>query len=631
MILDTIHTPDDLRTLSRADIAQLCGEIRETVLETVSRNGGHLASNLGVVEMTVALHRTFHAPHDAILFDVGHQCYAHKLLTGRTASFSTLRQFGGLSGFPCREESEYDFFTTGHSGTSFSAALGMAEANRLRGSDAWTVAVIGDGSFGNGMVYEAMNAAARRRGLRLIVVLNDNEMSISKNVGGLSEHFARIRLSREYFRFKRNVKRICSRIPVVGDGMIRAAVWVKELIKRTLNQKNLFETMGLEYLGPVDGSDEAAIEAALTEAKSCDMPCVVHVLTRKGSGYLMAEENPSLYHAVAPFDLRRGAEASDRRTFSQVFGQKLCALAETDGRICAVTAAMADGTGLAEFAHRFPDRFFDVGIAEEHAVTFSAGLSRAGMLPVAAMYSTFAQRAFDQVLHDAALQKLPLVLALDRCGIVPGDGATHQGLFDVGLFSPIPGVRILAPESFAELEEMLSDALSAPEITVLRYPRGGEIAYDRSVWRRDGTLSIAEFGVAGRPIALLSYGRESAQVLQTADVLGDLGYRVRVIRLRQLSPIPSDALLRATEGAGAIFFVEEGMQRGGCGEATAAAFAAAGRALPFRILAVSDFVRHGDAASLLSGCALDGEAVVRTVREAMESPENSDPYHGRIL
>lgn len=614
-MLEKIQSPQDLHALHAEDIPQLCGEIRETILETVSKNGGHLASNLGMVEATVAIHRVFDAPRDRILFDVGHQCYAHKLLTGRGADFATLRTFGGISGFPCREESEFDPFTTGHSGTAFSAALGMAEANRIAGSDAWTVAVIGDGSFGNGMVYEAMNAAARK-GLRLIIVLNDNEMSISRNVGGLSEHFARIRLSRRYFRFKRNVKQFCARIPGVGRGMIGVAIWVKELIKRVLNQKNLFESMGLEYLGPVDGGDEAAMESVLTEAKSCDVPCVVHILTKKGRGYPMAEDDPSLYHAVSPFDLRYGVEKSGRPTFSDTFGEALLSLAEEDTRICAITAAMADGTGLTPFAHRFPDRFFDAGIAEEHAVTFGAGLARAGMRPVVACYSTFAQRTFDQVLHDAALQKLSMVIALDRCGIVPGDGATHQGVFDVGLFTPIPGVSVDAPESFAELREMLAAAVEAPGVQILRYPRGGEIAYDRSIWRREGDLCVADFGTAGKSVVLITYGRESAQVLQAADVLGDLGYRIRVIRLRRIWPLPGDALYTLTRDAAAesIFFMEEGMRRGGIGEAAAAIFAEAGCEIPLRILAISDFLRHGDAASLLAGCHLDGEAIVDEIR-----------------
>ena len=474
-MIEKIASPADIKQLNPADITALCGEIREEILTAVAKNGGHLASNLGIVETTVALHRVFDAPRDAIVFDVGHQCYAHKILTGRRAGFADLRKYGGMSGFPRREESEYDPLSAGHSGPALSCAIGMAEANRQAGRDAWVVAVIGDASFGCGMVYEALQNCAKR-GLKLLIVLNDNEMSISKNVGALSDYFTKIRLSRGYFSFKHTVHKICARIPVLGRGVIRCAIGVKEFIKRTLNKKNIFENLGLEYLGPVDGSREDTLEYVFREAMGCDVPCIVHVITQKGRGYAPAEAHPERYHAVSPFDPAVDiGEVPKKRTFSDAFGESLCRLAEKDGRLCAITAAMRDGTGLAPFAERYPHRFYDVGIAEEHAVSFAAGLSRGGMRPVAAIYSTFAQRSFDQVLHDCALQKLPVVLALDRCGIVPGDGTTHQGLFDVGLFTPIPGVEVFAPESYAELDDHLTRALTSDAVSVIRYPRGCEV------------------------------------------------------------------------------------------------------------------------------------------------------------
>jgi len=618
-MLDRDFTPARLRGLNRTEIPALCAEIREVILDSVSACGGHLASNLGIVETTVALHRVFDTPKDQIIFDVGHQCYAHKLLTGRREGFSSLRQFGGMSGFPRREESEYDPFTTGHSGASLSAAVGIAEANRLSGSDAWTVAVIGDGSFGNGMIYEALNACSRR-GLRLIIVLNDNEMSISRNVGAISDYFAKIRLSRGYFTFKRAVKKICARIPLLGKPMIAASVRTKEFIKRALNQKNIFESLGLEYLGPMDGADEAALESVLAEAKDCGCPCVVHVITQKGRGYFPAEEKPEIYHGVSPFSLLQGiGETGKKETFSSAFGEEMCALAEENEKICAVTAAMRDGTGLAPFGERFPDRLFDAGIAEEHAVTFSAGLARAGMRPVTALYSTFAQRTFDQVLHDAALQKLPLTLALDRCGIVPGDGATHQGLFDVSLFRCIPGAKILAPESHGELREMLRGCVRAESgIHIFRYPRGAEENYDRTVWKkRDGGAETADFGVGLPACVIVSYGRESYQALLAADMLADGGMPVRVIRLTVIHPLPEEVLLKLIGDARLCVVAEEAMRRGGVGEAIAAMLAQWGKNIRTRILAAEDFVPHGDTDSLRRMLMLDAGSLADAVKNDM--------------
>ena len=609
-----IPTSSELKAMTDAEISSLTEEIRVRIIDAVSASGGHLASNLGVVETTVALHRVFDIPKDNIVFDVGHQCYTHKILTGRADRMNTLRRPGGLSGFPSRAESEADPFTTGHSGTSLSAALGMAEANRLAGSEAWTVAVIGDGSFTNGMIYEALNGCAQK-GLRLMIILNDNEMSISKNVGAMNNYFAKIRTSRPYFMFKHGVQKICRKIPLIGRGMIRTAIFVKEFIKRVLNQKNIFENFGLEYLGPIDGADIDTLESVFREAKNCDVPCVVHIITQKGHGYLPAEEHPERYHSVSPFTAESGV-STEAKGYSRAFGDALCAAAREDARICAVSAAMKDGTGLAPFADAFPDRFFDVGIAEEHAVTFAAGLARAGMRPVVALYSTFSQRVFDQVLHDCALQKLPVVLALDRCGVIPGDGVTHQGLFDVGLFSPIPGITVYAPESYAELTDCLKNSLTGTGVSIVRYPRGEEADYDRSIWTyiAGGCAAVANFGEGDHSVTLITYSSETGEVLPAAEALAHR-FAVRVIRLIRLNPLPTEEILEAIGETSAVCIAEEGMRRGGVGEALAAQIAAARPSLMTRVCAIDSFVPHGVTAKDLP---ISAEAIVRAVIEAVQ-------------
>ena len=612
-MIENIASPADIKDLNDAEIAALCGEIRKEILTAVSKNGGHLASNLGIVETTVALHRVLNTPRDAIVFDVGHQCYAHKILTGRRDGFAALRRTGGMSGFPRREESEYDPFSAGHSGPALSAAIGMAEANRLSGSDSWVVAVIGDASFGCGMVYEALQNCAKR-GLKLLIILNDNEMSIAENVGSLSDYFTKIRVSRGYFAFKHTVHRICARIPVLGRGVIRCAIAVKEFIKRILNKKNIFENLGLEYLGPVDGARESVLEYVFREALRCDRPCIVHVITKKGRGYAPAEAHPERYHSVSPFDPETGiGDGARKKTFSDAFGESMCRLAKENDRLCAITAAMRDGTGLAPFAEQFPHRFYDVGIAEEHAVTFAAGLARGGMRPVAALYSTFAQRTFDQVLHDCALQKLPVILALDRAGIVPGDGSTHQGLFDVGLLTPIPGVQVFAPESYAELDTLLEKAVSSDAVSVIRYPRGCEIEYDRGVWRElSEGICAADFpgNAAGKPLVILTYGRIAYEALRAAaDIF--LTRPVRVIRLWKLHPLDAEAIRSAMDGAKRCLIVEEGMRRGGIGEAIAAILAESATDVRVKIVAAADFVPHGDVKSLSASLSLDAAGIIR--------------------
>lgn len=608
-----MQIPDatSLKRCSKEELAALAADIRSRILSAVSQNGGHLASNLGLVETTIALHRVLSIPEDTVVFDVGHQCYTHKILTGRVEEMDTLRKAGGLSGFPNRQESDADPFTTGHSGTALSAALGMAQANRLQGRDVWTAAVIGDGSFGNGMVYEALNGCAQK-GLKLLILLNDNEMSISKNQGALPDYFAKIRTSRGYFAFKHGVHRFAKRIPFLGKPLVFTAIHVKEFLKRVLNKKNIFENFALEYLGPIDGHDLSTLESVLREAMRCDVPCVVHIVTKKGKGYAPAEEQPERYHSVAPFDPQRGALPGGGG-FSKAFGESLCRLAGRDGRLCAVTAAMAEGTGLAGFAEAYPERFFDVGIAEEHAVTFAAGLARAGFRPVVALYSTFAQRVFDQVLHDLALQKLPMVLALDRCGLIPGDGVTHQGLFDVGLFTPIPGVSLYAPATFGELDAALSRAVQTDGITVIRYPRGGEVTETEEFIKSEtGDTARLDLGDGAPRITLITYGRETEPVRKAAkELAGQCG--VRILRLCRLSPLPREEILSSL-AEGGVLFAEEGMTRGGIGETVASLLATERPGTPFLHLGLCEFVPHGVTAEDLP---ISAEAILQNARSLL--------------
>jgi 1-deoxy-D-xylulose-5-phosphate synthase len=470
-LLPEIHGPDDLRRLSYADLKELAAEIRALIVSTVSRNGGHLASNLGAVELTIALHRVFASPDDKIVFDVGHQCYTHKILTGRAASFETLRRSGGISGFPKKDESPHDDFDTGHASTAISAALGLLAGEALSGGTGRAAAVIGDGALTGGLAYEALSHAGQLD-FPLVVILNDNKMSIGPNVGGLSKYLSRLSMKSRYQRLRRGIDRLVKRLPFFGlriyDGMVR----MKRSIKALFYTDNFFVDLGFEYVGPIEGHNLPVLEQVLRDAKKLGKPVVVHVITRKGKGYAFAENDPGSYHGVPSFSVEDGLlEPGKTPSFTTAFSSALIALARKDSRIVAVTAAMEKGTGLSPFKAEFPGRFFDVGIAEEHAVTFSSGLAARGLRPVTAIYSTFMQRAVDQVIHDTALQRNPVIFALDRSGLVGDDGETHQGIFDIALFRQVPGMTILAPAGRTELEAMLawSVALEAPSI--IRYPK----------------------------------------------------------------------------------------------------------------------------------------------------------------
>lgn len=583
-MLEKIKSPKDIKGFTYNQITELCGEIREKILSAVKNNGGHLASNMGMVETTVALHRVFDCPEDALIFDVGHQCYTHKLLTGRAEEFESIRTFGGLSGFTNREESSYDLLTAGHSGSALPTALGIARANSLKGNGRFAVAVIGDGSFTNGMVYETLNSCAGED-LPLIIVLNDNEMSISRNVGSISGYFSVLRNSRKYFALKHRLLCTCRRVPVVGRWVEKVAYVLKEFFKNLFLSKNLFENMGLYYMGPVDGHDEAKLEAVFREAKTKDKCTLVHVLTVKGKGDPAAEKHPDSYHFT-------GGKGGGGESFSSVFGDELLSLAKNDERIVAVTAAMDKGTGLDRFKNELPRRFFDVGIAEECAVTFTGGLAIGGSIPVAALYSTFLQRGYDQVLEDLALQKTHSVLAIDRAGLVGGDGVTHQGVYDVALLSTVPDITLWAPETFEETRRCLRECVCGEGLCALRYPKGSEKDYDRSTFREGECLSVSGEGET----VIVTYGRLCANAVEA--VQGMRG--VKILKLLRLLPLPEKEILEETENVKRVFVLEEGVRRGGIGEAISSLLSPLG--IPVSIRAVEGFLPHGTVKDLEKIC-----------------------------
>ncbi len=588
-LLSKIKEPCDLKALSKKELSALSEEIRRFLIERVKVNGGHLASNLGVVELTVALHRVFNSPKDHFIFDVGHQAYVHKLLTGRKDAFDTLRKPGGLSGFPLRTESEHDPFGTGHSSTSLSAALGFAEADAISGSDAYTVAVVGDGAMTGGMIHEALNNS--KKSLRTVIVLNDNGMSISRNIGRFSRYLSRIRVARHYQSTKKRTKRVLLAIPFIGKPISRFISRVKGWCKRLLYTHNYFEDLGILYLGPVDGHNMQALEKAFTEAKRREGAVLVHVRTKKGKGYFDAEKDPTAYHGVSAL-----GGHSVAATFHSVAAEELCALAKEDTRVCAVTAAMGEGTGLSAFKDTYPERFFDVGIAEAHALTFSAGLAANGLKPYFAVYSTFLQRAYDNLLHDAALQSLPVRILVDRASIAVSDGATHHGIFDVAYAATIPGVTVWAPATFGSLRAMLRHSLSFEDGPLLiRYPNAAEDAELSREFYKSGDFESFGLKISGDDapsIAIASYGKVTSEALLAARMLREDGVRVRVILLERLAPFKDTAreLLAALEGA-ALVFVEEGVYGGGAGMHILAALSELScgcASLPVRLLAVRD-------------------------------------------
>ncbi len=626
-ILNQIQSPSDVKRMSEKELDALADQIRGTIIETVSKNGGHLASNLGIVELTLALHRVFSFPCDSVVFDVGHQAYAHKLITGRRDGFSSIRQEGGLSGFTNREESEYDTMTAGHSGSSLSYAVGIAEANRIAGSDAYAVAVVGDGSFTNGMIYEAMNNAATHK-LRLILILNDNEMSISPNVGALSRYFSRMRTSEAYFAFKLGLKRFFSALPLVGKGLTAGARRVKESFKRLLITETLFENMGLEYYGPVAGDNIEKLIKVLTEAKlqaAEHGAVVIHVNTKKGRGYKPAEESPSLFHSTGPFTTEDLPKSKGRDktapTFTDAFSEALLSEAEKDSTVCAVTAAMTDGCGLTPFRKKYPERFFDVGIAEEHAVTFAGGLSSRGMKPVVTIYSTFMQRVFDQVWHDVALQKGNVTFVLSHSGVVPGDGVTHQGIYDVSLFAPIPGITVYSPDTAEELKNALAASLREGGTTVIRYPKGNGAEYPSETPLPKESLfdggKITRFGDGKIHLLAVTYGRISGNVCRAlAEYVKKTGKTAALAVLTRVVPMNTEALRDLIEESAKIVFAEEGIRTGGIAEQFSAKVSEMTSGKSVRIRAIEEgFLPHGTTDELLRRIGMDTDSLTAWLME----------------
>lgn len=570
--LNKINTPEDLKAVPAEEIPALAGEIREFLVKTVLENGGHLASNLGVVEMSLAIHRVFSSPHDHIIFDVGHQAYIHKLITGRRDQFHTLRQGGGLSGFPKRTESEHDAFGAGHSSTSLSAALGFAEADRLSGSDAYTVCVLGDGAYTGGMIHEALNNC--RKKLRLIIIINENEMSISKNIGRFAKTLSRLRSSKGYFRTKNATGSILRKIPLVGKYLFSGLRRFKMALKAALYGSNYFENLGLYYLGPVNGNDEEAVETLLREAKESRQSCVIHLKTQKGKGYAPAESTPDRYHGVSPL----GTTVPEGTSFSEEMGSLLTSMAMKNEKICAITAAMASGTGLLRFKNSHPSRFFDVGIAEEHAVTFAAGLAANGYRPVVAVYSTFLQRSYDNIIHDVALQNLPVVFCIDRAGLNASDGATHHGIFDVAFLSEIPNLKIFTPITRHALRNAMEEALHSQCPCAIRYPNGYEDAavveafYGNAVpggiGIRNNYLHSPKDSPEQLDAVIVTHGRIVREALAACALLKEKQMQVGILLLEQLKPydkIAAQLIEYLPQKACKIVFLEEEIRAGGMG------------------------------------------------------------------
>lgn len=561
--LSKIKYPSDLKNLSMQELEQLCKEIRVKLVETVSHNGGHLSPNLGTVELTVMLHYCFNTPKDSIVWDVGHQSYTHKMLTGRFEEISTIRQKGGLSGFPKRLESKYDDFNAGHSSTSISAAYGIAQAKVLKGDPSYTIAVIGDGSLTGGMAYEGLNNAGRFK-KNFIVILNDNKMSISKNVGAMARYLGSVRVKPWYIRLKRRVENILLHTPLIGRPIKYFLHGSKSKIKNLIYKNTLFDFLGLTYLGPIDGHNLDELKNALNVAKSFTSPVLIHVVTKKGKGYEPAENNPKEFHGVGKFDMDSGELISGDNNFSSVFGNTLCSLAKKDKKLCAITAAMTLGTGLSDFSKKYKDRFFDVGIAEEHAVTFACGLASQGLIPVFAVYSTFLQRSFDQMLHDAAMQKLHMVLAIDRAGIVGDDGETHQGLFDVPMLNSIPETTVFSPCYFDELEHSLFASIYMCDgLAAVRYPRGKELYKPDNF--KSSSINFSMYGNEDSKILIVTYGRLFSYACKAKEILEEQGLDVCILKLCRIKPIDEkvfDISLKFDN----VFFFEEGMLKGGIAE-----------------------------------------------------------------
>lgn len=618
-LLERIDEPEKLHSLSTEELEALAGELRELIVRTVSQTGGHLAPSLGAVELTLALYSVLHLPMDKVVWDVGHQAYAHKILTGRRERFSGLRQWQGITGFPSRAESEYDAFGVGHASTSISAALGMAIARDIKGRGEHIVAVIGDGAMTGGEAFEALNHAGDI-GKNLIVVLNDNGMSIDFNVGAMSEYLSRIRVTPQYNRAKEDIKGFLRSIPHIGDTMVKTAEYIKEGVKSVLVPGGLFEEMGFTYVGPIDGHNIRLMRDVFSEACMMDGPILVHVRTRKGRGYLPAETEPDKFHGVGKFDAATGAVKKDPSapaSYTSVFGNALIELAQEMPSITAITAAMPSGTGLKDFGERFPKRFFDVGIAEEHAVTLAAGMAAAGLHPVAAIYSTFAQRAYDQLMHDVCLQNLPVTLCLDRGGLVGEDGPTHHGVFDLSYLRTMPGMTVFVPKDENELRDMLYTAVRMDSPTAIRYPRGAGLGVPLSEGFREIEIGKAEALSEGDDVALLAVGTMVDAAKKAAAMLEEKGVHAAVVNMRFVKPIDTATIDATATKNKLLVTLEENVLPGGFGSAVAEYMADAGHRTPLLRIGIPDrFVSQGAKSKLLESCGLLPEQIAENIMTA---------------
>ena len=605
--LENVNSPKDVKKLNIDELEALCTEIRELMIKTVSENGGHLASNLGVVELTVALHKVFNSPQDQIVFDVGHQCYTHKILTGRKDSFNTLRQEGGISGFTRPDESEHDIFSSGHSSTSISSAVGLAKAKALKGDKGKVIAVIGDGALTGGLAYEALNNSGNENS-NLIVILNDNNMSISPNVGSMARQLTTIRTSPKYNTFKNGITRSLAKIPKVGAQIIRSITAINQRIRKHIYKNTFFEDLGFRYYGPIDGHDLDALIDALRVAKSHNHSVLIHINTAKGKGYDFAEKNPSKFHGIGKFNINTGEPIPSGDTFSSVFGKSLLHLAENDTRICAVTAAMADGTGLKDFAETFPRRFFDVGIAEQHAVTFSSGLARNGLIPVFAVYSTFLQRSYDQLIHDVAMQNLKVIFCIDRAGFVGSDGESHQGVFDTAYLMSVPNLTVFSPSCFEELSSMLYQAVYKEKNAVaIRYPRGCECNMPEGYKYEKENYSV--FGNDSNENCIITYGREFENCYNAMESL-DNTFLIKLNRIKQIDESVCEKVSRCTN----IFFYDEGIKTGGVGECFAAMLEENGINANYHLISIEDeFVKQAEVSSQLKKYKFDTDSIIEKV------------------
>lgn len=614
MVLDMIQKENDIKNLSEDQIRELADEIRHFLIEKISKSGGHLASNLGVVELTMALHLSLDFPDDKLIWDVGHQSYTHKILTGRMDGFDSLRKYGGMSGFPKRKESACDAFDTGHSSTSISAGLGYVAARDLLGQKHTVISVIGDGSLTGGMAYEALNNASRLKS-NFIIVLNDNNMSISENVGGMSKYLSGLRTAQAYADLKKGVEDTLKRIPGKGDRIVSQIRRTKSGIKQLLVPGMFFEDMEITYLGPVDGHDIRKMVRVFREAKRVDHAVLVHVITKKGKGYPPAEENPSRFHGTGPFHIETGepCEKNSADTYTQVFSKVLCDIAKRDEKVVAITAAMADGTGLAAFQHRFPDRFFDVGIAEEHAMTFAAGLAAGGMKPVFAVYSSFLQRAYDQTLHDVCLQNLPVVIAVDRAGLVGSDGETHQGVFDLSYLSSIPNITVISPKNRWEMADMVRFAVDFQFPIALRYPRGA--AYEgMKKFRAPIEYGKAEVLYEETDIAVIFVGHMSELADNVRNIIKETGYPCTLVNARFVKPVDTELLERLSRDHCLFVTIEENVITGGFGEQVLEYISRADLHVKVCNIGIPDeYVEHGNVEILRQEVGLNKDVIAKKI------------------